>query len=197
MPSEITKHMIIEKTQLYLDQILIAVCACCVATAIFLIYYIRRRRIRNIQSKGLCWMAQDKYWEISSYALVSLLAVNDATFCGNYLPAIRRQLPSEDRDKFSLLFNFLGSQVLSLEGDSQRKVHKILAKQFSFRDVQEYRDGIHQIVDELLDGAQKQQNMTGSWDVVKDFASQLPLKAIVHVLGLPDEDCAKLKQWVL
>ena len=76
-----------------------------------------------------------------------------------------------------------------LTGDEHRRVHAWWLRQFTIPALEPMRvAGIRPTVHRLLDRFAAR----GSAELVKDFASQLPIRAIAVVLGLPWED----DQWI-
>jgi len=66
-----------------------------------------------------------------------------------------------------------------------------LAKVITETLVTDIRGRIRQIVNELLNPLVDQ----GELDIIKDFASSLPVLVIAEILGIPDQDRRLLKEW--
>jgi cytochrome P450 len=64
------------------------------------------------------------------------------------------------------------------------RLRSLLSLSFTPRLVEQWRERIQQITDELIDAREAQ----GSMDVVEDIAFPLPLAVIAEMLGIPEED---------
>ena len=70
-------------------------------------------------------------------------------------------------------------------------MRKPFTQYFNIRTLSQWQDRIETIVDELIDGFIP----NGKVDFVEHFAKQLPAKVIVEMVGVPDEDLAKVETW--
>jgi cytochrome P450 len=70
---------------------------------------------------------------------------------------------------------------------------RLVAKAFTARQVERMRPQIVQIVDELLDGMEKQ---GPPLDLMSSFAYPLPITVISQMLGVPVADQEKFRSWV-
>ncbi len=88
------------------------------------------------------------------------------------------------------LHSMLRRQLLFLDGEEHQRLQTVLLKPLAILG-KSLRGAIQEMVDELLTQAQDR----GSMDVVADFAAVLPLRVIVHALGVPVESEAQLQRW--
>lgn len=61
---------------------------------------------------------------------------------------------------------------------------------FSFRTVQQHEPWIDQCIGRMVDGIR-----VGSMEVVADLTSVVPARVMMHLLGQPDEDAGKCRDW--
>ena len=81
--------------------------------------------------------------------------------------------------------------MLSSDPPEHTRLRKLVSKAFTPRAVEDLRPRIQEIVDYLLDEAEK----NGSMDLVNDVAYPLPVIVIAEMLGVPPEDRANFKKW--
>jgi cytochrome P450 len=81
--------------------------------------------------------------------------------------------------------------MLSSDPPEHTRLRKLVSKAFTPRAVEDLRPRIQEIVDYLLDEAEKK----GSMDLVNDVAYPLPVIVIAEMLGVPPEDRANFKKW--
>ena len=81
--------------------------------------------------------------------------------------------------------------MLSRDPPDHTRLRKLVTKAFTPRVIEELRPRVATLVDELLDSARDR----GSMDVIHDFAFPLPFAVISEMLGVPNEDGEKLREW--
>lgn len=81
--------------------------------------------------------------------------------------------------------------MLSRDPPDHTRLRKLVTKAFTPRVIEELRPRVATLVDELLDAARDR----GSMDVIHDFAFPLPFAVISEMLGVPNEDGEKLREW--
>ncbi len=81
--------------------------------------------------------------------------------------------------------------MLSSDPPVHTRLRKLVSKAFTPRSVENLRPRIREIVDHLLDGAEKQ----GEFDLVHELAYPLPVIVIAEMLGVPAEDRDRFKHW--
>jgi cytochrome P450 len=71
------------------------------------------------------------------------------------------------------------------------RLRGLVAKAFTPKVVESLREGIQEVVDELLDAAME----AGEVDLLAEFAYPLPVRVICDLLGVPVEDQDRFKVW--
>jgi len=84
-------------------------------------------------------------------------------------------------------------QMMFMDGAAHTRLRSICAAAFTPRRVEELRNVIATIADELID----QVIANGRMDLIADFASPLPAIVTARLLGVPIEDHEQLNAWVL
>jgi len=82
--------------------------------------------------------------------------------------------------------------MLTSDPPQHTRLRKLVSKAFTPRAVENLKPRIQEIVDELLDDAEKQGN---SMDLVTALGAPLPVIVIAEMLGVPAADRMKFKHW--
>lgn len=86
---------------------------------------------------------------------------------------------------------FVQKSMLETDGDSHFKLRLIILREFSRRFVEQQRSMIEGFVDQLLDRLLE----VKEFDFVSELAEHVPGHIIGRALGVPDDDCPRLRQW--
>jgi cytochrome P450 len=107
---------------------------------------------------------------------------------------------SRGRNRFSEMMNAQEQEfgpfsrvqtMLSSDPPDHTRLRRLVSKAFTPRAVENLRPRIHEIVAQLLDGAEKQ----GAFDLVNELSYPLPVIVIAEMLGVPAEDRPSFKRW--
>ncbi|WP_390531583.1 cytochrome P450 [Sulfurisphaera ohwakuensis] len=98
-----------------------------------------------------------------------------------------------DYKNFSSEFEMDGilkGTIINLDPPAHDKLRALVADPFSPNNINQLSDKIKSIVDEILS------NVKGNEiDIIKDLAIPVPVRVIASLLGLPEEDLWKFKDW--
>lgn len=86
---------------------------------------------------------------------------------------------------------FVQTNLLESEGDTHARLRKLVFREFTAAMIARQRDTIQAFVDHLLNGLEDRD----AFDFVEDFAAHVPGHIIGRVIGVPDEDCPRLRVW--
>src|SRR5258708_29159195 len=89
------------------------------------------------------------------------------------------------------MFKPLEHNMLDLDSPDHTRLRELVHKAFTPRLIEQMRDQIQALTDELLDGAER----SGGMDVIADFALPLPLTMIGRILVVPDQDKREFHRW--
>ena len=89
------------------------------------------------------------------------------------------------------MFKPLEQNMLDLDSPDHTRLRALVHKAFTPRLIEQMRDEIQALTDELLDAAEPK----GSMDLIADFALPLPLTIIGRILGVPAKDNDKFHRW--
>ncbi len=81
--------------------------------------------------------------------------------------------------------------LLSLDDPDHARLRVLVHKAFTPRRIEQMRDQIQNVTNELLDAAEPR----GGMDLIADFALPLPLTMIGRILGIPAKDNDKFRRW--
>ena len=88
-------------------------------------------------------------------------------------------------------FKPLEHTMLDLDSPDHTRLRALVHKAFAPRLIEQMRDQIQALTNELLERAE----LGGSMDVIADFALPLPLTMIGRILGVPAQDNPKFHRW--
>jgi cytochrome P450 PksS len=88
-------------------------------------------------------------------------------------------------------FKPLEHTMLDLDSPDHTRLRALVHKAFTPRLIEQMREQIQALTNELLDRAEA----GGSMDVIADFALPLPLTMIGRILGVPAQDNQKFHRW--
>ena len=87
--------------------------------------------------------------------------------------------------------DFLERNLLMNEGESHRRLRRIVSKAFTPRRVHQLRPRLEALAEELLDQA----SGSGEIELIQDFAYPFPVSAIAELLGIPQTDRENFFAW--
>ena len=92
--------------------------------------------------------------------------------------------------------HIFGPNILEYgNSDEHRRLRNIAAGQFVGKKLESFIPMIHQIAEELTESIRQKLSDTGEVDLVADYSSQLPIRVISNMLGLPREDENRFVGW--
>jgi cytochrome P450 len=83
------------------------------------------------------------------------------------------------------------SNMLKTDPPEHTRLRGLVKDVFTPKYINQLREHVQQIADDLLDGVQSQ----GQMDFISDFAFPLPITVISEMLGVPVEDHLKFRRW--
>src|SRR5947209_7858440 len=89
------------------------------------------------------------------------------------------------------MFKPLERNMLDLDSPDHTRLRALVHKAFTPRLIEQMREQIQVLTNELLDKAEPK----GSMDLIAEFALPLPLTVIGRILGVPSEDNDKFHRW--
>jgi cytochrome P450 PksS len=90
------------------------------------------------------------------------------------------------------MFAALDRGLLSLDGTDHDRLRALVHKAFTPRRIEQMRDQVQRLADELLDAAERR---GGRFDLIADYALPLPLTIIGRIIGVPEKDHPQFSAW--
>ena len=132
---------------------------------------------------------KQRAWLITRYSDVQDV-LKDARFAKNPRNAMSLE-QLKKRHWMPPMFKPLEQNMLDLDGPDHTRLRALVHKAFTPRLIEQMRDEIQALTDELLNAAEPK----GSMDLIADFALPLPLTIIGRILGVPAKDNDKFHSW--
>ena len=132
---------------------------------------------------------KQRAWLITRYDDV-LDVLKDARFAKSPYNAMSPE-QLKKRPWVPSMFKPLEQNMLDLDSPDHTRLRALVHKAFTQRLIEQMRDQIQVLTNELLDAAEPK----GGMDLIADFALPLPLTMIGRILGVPAEDNHKFHRW--
>lgn len=89
------------------------------------------------------------------------------------------------------MFRPLERNMLDLDSPDHTRLRALVHKAFTPRLVEQMRERVQTLADELLEGVARR----GEMDLINDYALPLPMTIITEILGVPTRDRDKFHEW--
>ena len=134
------------------------------------------------------------YDEVISTLLDHRFAVDPrSTMSPEQVEELEAQTPEE--------FRLFSRSIISLDPPDHTRLRKLVQPSFTGRGMEALRGSIQQIVDDLLDGVERDAAERGEtppdrrMDLIEAFAYPFPVTVISDMLGIPREDRETIRGW--
>jgi cytochrome P450 len=101
---------------------------------------------------------------------------------------LARTLPKESLD---ILARGLNQSMVASDVPDHTRLRSLMNLSFTPRLIEQWRERVQAIIDELLDTVQEK----GEMELIEDFAYRLPMMVITEMLGIPAADHEKFHAW--
>ena len=132
---------------------------------------------------------RESIWLVTRYSDV-LALLKDERFVKDRLQAMTPEQQAKQPWMPSML-KPLTRSMLTLDEPDHSRLRGLVHKAFTPRLIEELRNRVQSLCDELLDAAQRR----GHMELIGDYALPLPITIIAEMLGVPTRDRAKFHQW--
>jgi cytochrome P450 len=126
-------------------------------------------------------------WWVTRYEDAEAVLADDERFVRDP----RLALPPEQLPELPEFFRFIDSNMLNRDGDTHRRLRRLVSKAFTPRMIERLRPRIQEIADELIDRV----SAAGEMELVSEFAFPLPITVIAELLGVPAADRESFRTW--
>lgn len=110
---------------------------------------------------------------------------------GELAEATISRLPMPQHDVFFKVLDFESLFLSRNDGDEHLRLRRIAARAFSARRIEQLRESVQQHTDELIDEMLAKPDP----DIKRDLANKLPVRVIVDLIGVPQEDRDLIWEW--
>jgi len=142
------------------------------------------------QKHPVYWCEEKQFYYISHYSHVQALFRHKGASSNRVKPMVDK-LPAPVQKAVEPLVDSLSKWLLFQDPPSHTPLRKVINQSLANRVISDMAPEIQRIVDELInDFIDKEQ-----CELIKDFAYPLPAMIISQLLGVPEEDRDKIKQW--
>ena len=111
-------------------------------------------------------------------------------------PEQREQMPETPEE-----FRPFTRSIISIDPPDHTRIRKLVQPSFTGRGMEAMRPGIQQVVDALLDRAEREATERGEtapnrrMELIRSFAFPFPVTVISDMLGIPAEDREQIRGW--
>lgn len=137
------------------------------------------------------WTEHHQAWLLTRYDDVASAFLDSqlsAERVGSLLPATPT---TEERETFDPIYRMLGNWMVFTDPPAHSRLRRLARTAFTGRTVERMRPVIESVVDALIDDLARRCRV----DFVRAFAYPLPATVIAHLLGVPESDLGRFKQW--
>ncbi|HZN34563.1 MAG TPA: cytochrome P450 [Pirellulaceae bacterium] len=142
------------------------------------------------QGTPVCWDERLSYWLVTRYADVFAL-LRDHRVSSNSLGDWIGRVPAEQQAAVQPLKEILTNRIVLTDSPDHRRIRGLMQLAFTPRRVELMRREIESYLNHLLGKAEA----AGRVELVSQVADPLPAHVIASMLGLPQEDHHRFKQW--
>lgn len=140
------------------------------------------------------WCEAWSAWVLTRYDDVMAVLRDAETFSSaGRVRYLLEKLPAETRQQISALERHYDIGLAHSDPPDHTRLRSLLTRVFTPRMVAQWRERIQTVTDELIDGVIK----SGRMDIVHDLAYPLPATIIAEMLGAPDADIARFREWAV
>ncbi|RFU86220.1 cytochrome P450 [Streptomyces triticagri] len=141
------------------------------------------------QQRGITGFDDDGYWAVTRHADVKYVSTHPELFSSTPNTAVVRFNEHINRDQIELQKLIM----LNMDPPEHTRVRQIVQRGFTPRAIRGLESTLRERARRIVDEAGKSGG--GDFDFVTDIAVELPLQAIAELIGVPQEDRARLFDW--
>ncbi|MGX1130374.1 cholest-4-en-3-one 26-monooxygenase [Streptomyces glaucescens] len=140
------------------------------------------------QPDNLAGFRDEGYWAVTRHADVRYVSTHPEIFSSNVNTAIIRFNEHIERDAIDAQRLIL----LNMDPPEHTRVRRIVQRGFTPRAIRALEERLRTRARAIVAGARAR---TGPFDFVTEVACELPLQAIAELIGVPQDDRAKIFEW--
>ena len=131
-------------------------------------------------------------WVLTDYNNVVEVLRDSLNFSSDRMGFLAKELTQEEQESIAPIFRILQYWMVFRDPPQHTALRMLLNKHFTPLAIERYRPMVRKIVQKTLDRIMKEGK---SIDFVKEFAYEVPMTVILELLGAPDLDTERIKEW--
>ncbi|MFC0848572.1 cytochrome P450 [Streptomyces noboritoensis] len=143
------------------------------------------------QPHGIAGFGDDGYWVVTRHADVKYVSTHPELFSSTTNTAVIRFNENITRDQIEVQRLIM----LNMDPPEHTRVRQIVQRGFTPRAVRSLEDALRDRASRIVDTALAASKGHDSFDFVTNIAVELPLQAIAELIGVPQQDRAKIFDW--
>ncbi len=143
------------------------------------------------EAEPIHWNARWGGWVLTGYNEVVEVLRDSLNFSSDRMGFLAQELTQEEQESIAPIFKILSYWMVFRDPPEHTALRMLLNKHFTPIAIERYRPMVRKIVQKTLDKVLAK----GKIDFVKDFAYEVPMTVILELIGAPDLDTEKIKEW--
>ena len=140
------------------------------------------------------WSPTLNGWVVTGYEQVNSMLRQPRIFSSvGRMGALLNDLPEDERNHFKPIYDHFSVGMIRSDPPDHSRLRRLISAAFTPRVVQQSRDTIQAIADSLI----KQLPNDEQVDLLKEFAYPLPATLICSLLGVPEDDLERIRNWAV
>ncbi|WHM38899.1 cytochrome P450 [Streptomyces sp. BPTC-684] len=143
------------------------------------------------QPHGIAGFGDDGYWAVTRHADVKYVSTHPELFSSTTNTAVIRFNQNITRDQIEVQRLIM----LNMDPPEHTRVRQIVQRGFTPRAIRSLEGALRDRALRIVDTALASSKGRDSFDFVTNIAVELPLQAIAELIGVPQQDRAKIFDW--
>ncbi|WP_455356118.1 cytochrome P450 [Streptomyces sp. SYSU K217416] len=143
------------------------------------------------QPRGITGFDDEGYWAVTRHADVKYVSTHPELFSSNTNTAVIRFNERISRDQIEAQKLIM----LNMDPPEHTRVRQIVQRGFTPRAIRSLEAALRSRARTIVETAIANAGADGSFDFVNNIAVELPLQAIAELIGVPQQDRAKIFDW--
>ncbi|MFF3320210.1 cytochrome P450 [Streptomyces sp. NPDC003035] len=143
------------------------------------------------QPRGITGFDDEGYWAVTRHADVKYVSTHPELFSSTENTAIIRFNEHITRDQIEVQKLIM----INMDPPEHTRVRQIVQRGFTPRAIRALQTALCERARAIVEEAKRNAAADGSFDFVSQVAVELPLQAIAELIGVPQEDRARIFDW--
>ncbi|MFE5617476.1 cytochrome P450 [Streptomyces sp. NPDC056470] len=143
------------------------------------------------QPRGITGFDDEGYWAVTRHADVKYVSTHPELFSSTENTAVIRFNEHITRDQIEVQKLIM----LNMDPPEHTRVRQIVQRGFTPRAIRGLENALRERARKIVEEARRNAGSDGSFDFVTQVAVELPLQAIAELIGVPQEDRARIFDW--